>query len=328
MARPAGAILALVVLALVPPAAGAQTSAYNSIGLEWTAGGDDGETGRAAYYEMRYAGGPPSGADSASIGAWWGGAAPVGGMPAPSLSGATDSVRVTGLTPGTTYYFVIRAVDDGGNRSSFSNIAQGSTLYCDAPTAAPAGFQATADTGRVDLGWSGSDPLATVTHVYRGTGNGSQTLLATIQDPLVTAYTDTSVQPGLTYSYRVAWASNCADGPSTPAATVTLPGTPPPPAPEAVTATLHAYPNPAREGSSVNLVLDVKGSASQHAYVRLYDLNGHWIADLVDATFPPGESEVVWPRTSRAGRTVAPGYYEALGTIGSVKVRERILLLP
>jgi len=318
-------------MALLPPIAAAQAtgySAYNSIGLEWTAGGDDGAAGRATYYELRYASGPPSGADSGSVDAWWGGALPVGAMPAPSTSGSTDSVRVTGLTPGMTYYFVIRAVDDGGNRSSFSNLAQGSTLYCAAPTTAPGGFQAVADTGRVDLGWSGSDPVATVTHVYRGTGSGGLSLLATIDDPLVTGYADTSVQPGYTYTYRVAWASSCADGPSTATATATLPGLPPPPPAESATHRLHAYPNPARDGASLNFVIEVKGAAPQAANVRLYDLNGHWIADLVNATYPPGESHVSWPRTSRTGRSVAPGYYEALGTIGDIKVRERIILLP
>ena len=78
----------------------------------------------------------------------------------------------------------------------------------------------------------------------------------------------------------------------------------------------------------MNLVLDVKGSTSRPARIRLYDLTGHWVADLVDGTYPPGETRITWPRTSRTGRAVAPGYYEALGTIGDTRVRERILLLP
>jgi hypothetical protein len=312
--------------------ADAQASAYNSIGLEWTAGGDDGTIGRASRYEMRYSTSEPSGIDSLSIAAWWtqAGTQLVYGLRPPSMSGSPDSVRVTGLTPGTIYYFVLYSVDDGWppNRSPFSNIANDTTLACDAPTIAPGFFGAVADTGRVDLSWSGSDPLARETHIYRMRENDAEELFGTLQAN-VSSFTDRQASPGVTYRYRVAWASVCADGPSTERISVTLPGLPAPQPGEALTPTVHAYPNPARGGARVNFVLDVRGSAPQPVRLRLYDLNGHWIADLVDGTYPPGNRNLItWSRTSRTGRPVAPGYYEALGTIGGVKVRERILLLP
>lgn len=313
-----------------PLVARAQSNAYNSIGLEWTAGGDDGTVGQASYYQLKYSTSQPAGSDSLSIVSWWGGASSASSLPAPSMSGSTDSTRVTGLTPGTTYYFVIRSVDKGGNTSPFSNIASGSTLTCDAPTGTPGSFQAVADTGRVDLSWSGTDPLATMIHVYRGVGSsGSLSLYDTLSDPTATTFTDTQVTAGTTYRYRVAWASNCADGPSTAVAAATLPGTPPPPPGAPADAPrLHAYPNPSAGSSTVQFVIHVPGSASEGVLIRLYDLTGRWIATLADGSFGPGDHTIPWDRLSRTGRVVSPGYYEAIGTVGGTKVRQRILLTP
>lgn len=327
VAAPAVVALALALASATP--APAQTNAYNSMGLEWTAGGDDGTVGRATYYELRYSTSQPAGSDSTSIAAWWGGATAASGLPSPSNSGVTDSTRIAGLTPGTTYYFVIRSVDDGGNRSPFSNIASGTTLSCSAPTAAPGSFQAQADTGRVDLSWSGSDPLATEIHIYRGTGvNSTPSFYTTLTNPSAIGYTDTQVSAGTTYRYRVAWASNCADGPSTSTLSATLPGTPSPPAAQADAAKIHAYPNPASGSSSVQFVIHVPGSSSLGVLIRLYDLSGRWIATVADGPYAPGDHTVSWNRMSRTGRAVSPGSYDAVGTVGGTRVHQRLLLTP
>ena len=89
---------------------------------------------------------------------------------------------------------------------------------------------------------------------------------------------------------------------------------------------LHAYPNPS--SSSVTFTVLVEGADSTPASIRIFDLGGHWIADLFNGLIPPGKSSITWPRTNRGGGTVAPGYYEVLGTVGSQRVRERIILLP
>ncbi|HEX7077290.1 MAG TPA: fibronectin type III domain-containing protein [Candidatus Eisenbacteria bacterium] len=313
----------LVVGFALPTAARAQINAYNSIGLEWTATGDDSTAGRASAYDLRYRTSAPS-TDTLS---WWNAATkvPSGSLPVPSVSGSTDSTRVTGLTPGTTYYFVLRAVDDAGNWSGYSNVASAATLFCDAPTTAPGSFSATSDTGRVDLSWSGSDPKATSVHVYRGSGSGSLSLLTTL-GASATSYRDTAVQAGASYSYRVAWGSGCADGPSTSTESVVLPGTPAPPGATPVSASLHAYPNPS--SANVQFVVRIEATRDLDARIRLFDMSGHWIATIVDGSLSPGNHTINWPRTSREGHRVGPGYYEAVGTVGDTRVRERIVLLP
>jgi hypothetical protein len=104
---------------------------------------------------------------------------------------------------------------------------------------------------------------------------------------------------------------------------VTLPGQPP-----SVTgsATLHAYPNPS--SGPVQFVFDLEGTVARDAHVRLFDMAGHWIATIVDQRLSPGQQTISWPRTDRNGHRVIPGYYEAVGTVGDTRVRERIVLTP
>jgi hypothetical protein len=105
---------------LRPQAAHAQTSADSTVVLQWTATGDDGSTGRANSYDLRYRTVAITGVDTTS---WWNAATTVTGEPVPGNSGVTDSMRVRGLNPATTYYFVIKAADEVPNWSGFSNVA-------------------------------------------------------------------------------------------------------------------------------------------------------------------------------------------------------------
>jgi hypothetical protein len=93
------------------------TNNPGEIKLYWTAPGDDGYTGRAARYEVRY-----WGADFGPIdNDWkWRRATQVGGTPLPSMAGSTDSMTVGGLEYGGPYYFCLRAYDEAGNQSPLS----------------------------------------------------------------------------------------------------------------------------------------------------------------------------------------------------------------
>jgi hypothetical protein len=95
--------------------------AQNSITLNWTAPGDDGTTGKATSYDVRYS--------TASItSSNWTSATLASGEPTPSTSGTAQSFAATGLTANTTYYFAIKATDDAGNISTLSNVPSGKTL--------------------------------------------------------------------------------------------------------------------------------------------------------------------------------------------------------
>jgi len=93
----------------------------NSLTLTWTAPGDDGNNGTAAEYDIRYA---TSNIDNET----WGFATQVSGEPAPGPVGSNETFTVGGLSPATTYYLAVKAVDDAGNWANLSNIAYGATL--------------------------------------------------------------------------------------------------------------------------------------------------------------------------------------------------------
>jgi hypothetical protein len=143
---------AMLLLALDHGVAMAQTSADSSIVLQWTAPGDDGTTGRATSYDLRYRTTPISGTDTLT---WWNGATSVVGEPAPGVSGATDSMRVRGLTPLTTYYFIIRAADEVPNWSGYSNVATKTTSGDNTAPAAITTLAVTGTTGStIALRWT------------------------------------------------------------------------------------------------------------------------------------------------------------------------------
>ena len=95
-----------------------------SITLDWTAPGDDGASGTASTYEMRWSSTKPDTTTTAAMNSWWAGATQATGMPAPLLAGTAQSKIVAGpFTTGATYYFVMRASDEVPNWSAYSNVA-------------------------------------------------------------------------------------------------------------------------------------------------------------------------------------------------------------
>ena len=111
----------VVACCAAPRAAFAQTTANDSTAtLLWTAPGDDGTSGRANRYEMRYRSVAISGTDTL---AWWNSGTAASGLPSPGAAGVTDSVQVRGLDPSKTWYFVLRTGDEVPNWSGWSNVA-------------------------------------------------------------------------------------------------------------------------------------------------------------------------------------------------------------
>ncbi len=83
--------------------------------LSWTSPGDDGNSGTAQSYDTRYS-------TSLIIDSNWSSAVQVAGEPAPAVAGTSQSMIVSGLSSGVTYYFGLKAIDESSNESSLSNI--------------------------------------------------------------------------------------------------------------------------------------------------------------------------------------------------------------
>ena len=97
--------------------------------LTWTATGDDGTTGTATGYEVRYLAGaacPITIANFAAAGSTTGTGTPVPAG-APKAAGSTETLAVTGLTGSTSYCFALRVLDEVPNKSGLSNVANATT---------------------------------------------------------------------------------------------------------------------------------------------------------------------------------------------------------
>jgi fibronectin type 3 domain-containing protein len=115
------------------------------------------------------------------------------------LNGTTTSFNNYYLTPGTTYYYGVKAVSSG-LVSPMSTIIAVKTL---AAPSKPANVTASAQASdRVNLTWSASSggmPIAAY-HVFRGASSSSLTQVANRSG---TSYIDTAVAPSTTYYYAV-----------------------------------------------------------------------------------------------------------------------------
>jgi hypothetical protein len=143
----------IALLSVIQPAAAhAQTAADSTVLLNWTAPGDDGTVGRATTYDIRYRTVAIAGTDTTT---WWNAATQVTGEPVPGTAGASDSMRVRGLAPLTTYYFMIRAADEVPNWSGYSNVAVRSTSGDATAPATIADLSVTGTTGTsISVRWT------------------------------------------------------------------------------------------------------------------------------------------------------------------------------
>ncbi|MBI4052353.1 MAG: VCBS repeat-containing protein [Elusimicrobia bacterium] len=91
------------------------TSSEEEAWLAWTAPGDNGTSGRAESYEIRYSTELIT-SGNFSQASLWRAARPVGGP-----GGSSETETVTGLSATTTYYFALKTKDPTGNVSGISN---------------------------------------------------------------------------------------------------------------------------------------------------------------------------------------------------------------
>jgi cellulose 1,4-beta-cellobiosidase len=139
----------------------------------------------------------------------------VSGGPYTTVATVTNSLWAnTGLTNGTTYYFVVVAGNSAGT-SAASNQASATPL---ALPVAPTGLIATAGTGRVTVSWN-SVSSVTGYRVRRSTTNGGP--YSTVATVAGTAWTNVGLTAGTTYYYVVAGFNSSGDGPNSAQASAT-----------------------------------------------------------------------------------------------------------
>ena len=124
-----------------------------TVSLAWTAPGDDGHTGTAASYDLRYSTSPMNAYN-------FGSAVQAVGEPAPLQAGTAQAFTVDGLSLGAAYYFALVTIDDRGNTSSISNVV-GATTADSVPPAAVSDLAATTGSTQGTLASPGPRPATT-----------------------------------------------------------------------------------------------------------------------------------------------------------------------
>lgn len=309
------ALLPALLGALVPGAAPAAT-----VVLRWTAPGDDGMTGTASEYEIKYSETPVSG----NTDSWWNAATSVGSPPAPLAPGSRHTFEVANLDSGTTYYFLLRTGDEVPNWSGYSNIAVKSTIIVPGSLATPTGFHATLQPAAVRLDWdAATDGVTTGYAVYRRTGDAATAPLVYSGGVGTTSWTDTGVTGGERYEYSLRATVGAAE--SAPAAlSVSMP------LDEllAEVPQIVGMPNPARGKVTIRFTTQTTDGSSGHVRLVIYDLSGRKIRTLLDESVAPGEHAVEWPCASDAGNPVAPGVYHAILDAPSGRQIVNLAILP
>ena len=123
------------------------TVTTSSVALSWTAPGDDGATGTATTYDVRYS-------TSTITAGNWASATQATGEPAPSVAGSAETFTVTGLSESTTYFFAIKTSDEVPNESALSNVPSATTSDGTAPDAVADLATGTVTTSSVQLSWT------------------------------------------------------------------------------------------------------------------------------------------------------------------------------
>lgn len=121
----------------------------NSVTISWTAPGDDGTTGTATAYDIRYSTSPITAAN-------WDAAIQITDEPTPSAPGSTESYTISGLQESTVYYVAIKTSDEVPNWSGLSNILSIATTGDQTPPSAIDDLQAStgSEQGQLTVSWT------------------------------------------------------------------------------------------------------------------------------------------------------------------------------
>ena len=126
----------------------------------------------------------------------------------------TTDYQDTGLTNGTTYYYMVSASNTAGEGPD--SLPASATPH---PPLAPTGVTATPDNKQVNLSWTASAGATDYSVKRSLTEGGSYTMIVT--GIIGTSYSDPGLTNGTTYYYAVSASSNGDEGPDSPRVSAT-----------------------------------------------------------------------------------------------------------
>lgn len=222
---------------------------------------------------------------------------------------ATTSYADTGVTTGTTYFYVVAAVNATGTSPNSSQasitITAAAALAPGAIPAAPAGLSASAGNARVNLTWTATSGAASYRVKRATTSGGPYTQVAA---PTSAGYNDISLTNGTTYYYVVTAvntsgeSSNSAQASAKPAAPAVVGGCDNLPA-------AGVWENLTPAGTSKRRA--VNGTVTAAVIVDPFDSRRIWLGtgDDNDEIWRSDNCGATWTRVNTgAGSIVGDGY--------------------
>jgi hypothetical protein len=321
-------------------AAGGATS--SSIALGWIATGDDGSSGTAAGYDIRFSTSPINEGN-------WGAAVQVTGEPSPQSAGTPQGMVVTGLNPTTTYYFAMKVSDEVPNWSPLSNVVSLATTN-EADGGEPAAIvdltaASGSASGHLDLDWTavGDDGMVGTAAGYIikvstslitpanwdaaiPIGNPPAPLPAGSQQ----SWTITGLTPALRYYVAVKAIDDAANQSEMSNVVTAIAGwefgldieDDESSLPDGFHLSQN-YPNPFNPSTTIEYAV---GEGSRVS-LQVYNVSGQLVATLVDRNQVPGEYAVEWNGMSADGRRAASGvYFYRLEAAGFTQTQKMVLL--
>lgn len=228
-------------------------------------------------------------------------------------STTADTLDVSGLTPGATYYFRVTAWTSGTGESPASNTV---SLTMDSQTPVLISrFDARAVSAGVMMEWE-LDDAANVSAVGPFRGNrpdGPFVSLATPLAPAVRSYLDDTAGRGRRYWYRL---RVIEDGNAlwSPAVAVEVP--------EFSTLLGRNYPNPFNPATVIPYAVGTR----THVTIDIYDVEGRLVRRLVSGIRDPGEYEARWDGRTEQGNAAGSGVYLCCLKAGT-RVQSRTMVL-
>ncbi|WP_127532587.1 cellulase family glycosylhydrolase [Paenibacillus kobensis] len=172
---------------------------------------------------------------------------------------SVTSYTNTALTNGTTYYYVVSAVNSAGESANSSQASATPQASVTVP-AAPAGLSATAGNAQVALSWTASSG-ATGYNVKRSTtAGGTYTTVAT--GVIGTSYTNTALTNGTTYYYVVSAVNSAGESANSSQASATPAGTTTPPDPTGALAVQYKVNNANATDNMIYATFNIKNTGT------------------------------------------------------------------
>jgi hypothetical protein len=236
--------------------------------------------------------------------------------------GTATSLADTGLAPSTTYYYRVYTVDKAFN---YSGAATGKGTTGSALGVALSGFSCGLAGDDVTVRWRTESEtnsyLWIIARSDQADGQYDETARLEAAGnsgaPGDYAWTDTGVESGRTYYYRLTGLDLTGERTQYGPVSITLPGLTP-----AVNSLIGAHPNPFRGETSISYQLSVPGTVG----ISIYNAAGQLVRTINRASVA-GVNSAVWNGKDRQGRRAVPGVYFYRAYISGKYLNGRLVLV-